>query len=124
MKTAMRFLGMSLLVVLAAGALAALALLLAAAWWPGLAGGTITVDSTTIALDGVWQHGAGAVIVAWLAVWLALVVAFFAVVFAFALAAAVLALVAALFASPLLLLVFVIWLLVRAGRPAAPQPGA
>lgn len=119
----MRALGLSLLAMLLLGALASLGLMLAAHAASGDA--MLSIDGTTVPLAEVWQHGVWAVLVAWLALWLALVVAFVAVLFALTAAAVAIALVAVVLASPLLLLVGVVWLIARlAGGRHTAAPGA
>lgn len=111
-KTLFKGLGWAFLVVLLFAALAAAGVVSLGHWMPE--GATLRLNDEIVYLGEGATLGMGGTAIAWLAVTAALVIAFFAVVFALGIAAAALFSVGLLLISPVLSIVFIIWIIVRA----------
>jgi hypothetical protein len=120
MKSAFRIIAKTLLALLVIAAIASMALLISAQYWPDAASAVVSIGDTEIPIVGVFAAGAITLFVAWLAITLALLIGVLATVFALLVTVITLVLTAFLLALPFIASGLIVWLVMRRKQRASP----
>jgi uncharacterized membrane protein len=113
MKRALIIFAKILGVIFVIAALAAMAVLVTAQFWPDAANAVITIDDEQIPMVGVFSAGALTLVVAWLLVTIGIIISIFAVVFALFVTAAALLFTALIVGFPFIVGGLIVWLIMR-----------